>query len=520
LSRRRLSVSEGITRGSVILGLEQVVSGGLGVIFLLLFVRQVGSTDFGLWSIAYAAASLAAIATTRLHLTLERFLPEYLEQGDGVRARWLAHHVLIAKLGLGMLAAGALAAVAPLIAASFDRPELTPIIRVLALWLVADSMANFGRSLLLGLQEFPTRLACTSLQGLVNVATALAALAANGGVIFISWGFVASTVVAGVPQVVLGYRLLLAETKGQRVTVRLADEPSPWSRVLRYGLPLSASGALFQLYLSLAKLLLGYMVGPQGTGVFSFASGILEKVTGLSGSATSAFLPSFSRLMARSDLASLRRYSLPVFRISALMAALTTVFLFTFAREVTLGLGGDEFAEAAIVLQILSFQAMLRIPALSLSTLLYALEATFTGLLISTAKLAAEFVLYVALIPVMAERGAALAQVLSYGLALVALWCVLRGRVGLGAGDYGLSLLWVSLLAAPILAMAVLVDQHVASHMVGLLVKASLACAVVVIYAAPIVFRVGLSPRSVGTDGLKGWPFGSLKALDAEGEAR
>jgi O-antigen/teichoic acid export membrane protein len=507
-------------RGSAILAAEQVVSAALGTLFLLLFVRQVGSADFGLWSIAYAAASLASIATTGLHLTLERFLPEYLEQGDGIAARWLARRVLSLKVALGLLAAGGLSAAAPLIAASFDRPELTLLIRLLALWLAADSFANCGRSLLLGLQEFPIRLACTSLQGLVNVATALGAVATGGGVVFISWGFIASTVVAGLPQVALGYRLLLTETKDQPMPARPAGEPSPWRRVLRYGLPLTASGALYRLYLNMAKLVLGYMVGPQSTGIFSFASGILEKATGLSGSVTSAFLPSFSRLVARSGVPSLRRYSLPVFRISVLMAALTAVFLFMFAREVTLGLGGAEFAEAAVVLQILSFQAMLRIPGLSLSTLLYALEATFTGLLIGVGELAAEFVLYASLIPLMAERGAAVSQVLSYGLALVALWWVVRRRVGLDARDFGLSLLWASLLVAPLLVMAAIVDQNSPSLVVGLSLKTSLVCAVAALFATPLVLRGRPSLRALATEGLAGWLFKSLWALDAEAEVR
>ena len=520
MARRRLSIGEGIMRGSAILAAEQVVSAGLGTLFLLLFVRQVGSADFGLWSIAYAAASLASIATTGLHLTLERFLPEYLEQGNGIAARWLARRVLSLKVVLGLLAAGGLSAAAPLVAASFDRPELTLLIRLLALWLAADSFANCGRSLLLGLQEFPIRLACTSLQGLVNVATALGAVATGGGVVFISWGFIASTVVAGLPQVALGYRLLLTETKDQPMPARPAGEPSPWRRVLRYGLPLTASGALFQLYLNLAKLVLGYMVGPQSTGIFSFASGILERFTALSGSATSAFLPSLSRLMARSDLPSLRRYSLPVFRLSVLFAALTTVCLFTFAREITLGLGGREFLGAAVVLQVLSFQAMLRIPALSLSSLLYAFEAAFTGLLINVAKVAAEFALYMSLIPLMAERGAAAAQVLSYGLALAALWWTLRRRAGLDAGDYGISLLWGVALAAPAVAMAALVDHHSPSLLAGLLLKAGLACGLVVAYGTLLALKAGISLRTANAGSLVLLPFRGLLPLDAEVEAR
>ena len=503
-------------RGSAILAAEQVVSAGLGTLFLLLFVRQVGSAGFGLWSIAYATASVASIATTGLHLTLERFLPEYLEQGNGIAARWLTSRVLTLKVALGVLAAGGLSAAAPLIAASFDRPELTFLIRVFALWLAADSIANCGRSLLLGLQEFPMRLACTTVQGLVNVATALAAVATGGGVVFISWGFAVSTIAGGLPQLAFGYRLLFAETRDQRTSARLAGQPSSWWRVLRYGLPLTASGAIFQLYLSLAKLVLGYMVGPQGTGIFSFASGILERFTALSGSATSAFLPSLSRLMARSDLPSLRRYGLPVFRLSLLLAALTTVFLFTFAREITLALGGRDFTAAATLLQILSIQAILRIPGLSLSSLLYAFEAAVTGLLISVAKLAAEFALYMSLIPLMAERGAAVAQVLSYGLALAALWWALRRRAALNVADYGLSLLWAAVLVTPVLTMAVLVDRSSPSLAAGLLLKAGLTCVIVVACATPLARKAGISLRPAEVWGLVSRPFRGLAAVEVE----
>ena len=93
-------------------------------------------------------------------------------------------------------------------------------------------------------------------------------------------------------------------------------------------------------------------------------------------------------------------------------------------------------------------------------------------------------------------------------------------RLGLDARDYGRSLLWASLLAAPLLATAALVDQQSPSLVVGLLLKASLACAVVTILAAPVVLRRRLSLRAIATEGLVGWPFRSLSALDVEAEAR
>jgi O-antigen/teichoic acid export membrane protein len=182
-----------------------------------------------------------------------------------MRPRAAGAAMLILKVALGVLAAGTLARRPPL-SPLLDRPELTVLIRLLA----SGSPPMPPASVAAGIQEFHP--AGLHHAWAVNVATALAAVATGGGLVFMSWGFVFSTALAGVPQVVLGYRLLLAETRQWQPAGVSVDEPALWRRVLRYGLPVTGSGALFQLY-QLAKLVLG-ILGPR-TGVFSFASGIL-----------------------------------------------------------------------------------------------------------------------------------------------------------------------------------------------------------------------------------------------------
>jgi hypothetical protein len=102
----------------------------------------------------------------------------------------------------------------------------------------------------------------------------------------------------------------------------------------------------------------------------------------------------------------------------------------------------------------------------------------------------------------------------------MALWWVLRRRAALHASDYGLSLLWAAVLIAPFLATAALVDHQSPSLATGLLVKAGLACLLVVAVGAPLALKAGFPPRAAEARRLMSRPFRGLWALDAEGEAR
>jgi hypothetical protein len=62
-------------------------------------------------------------------------------------------------------------------------------------------------------------------------------------------------------------------------------------------------------------------------------------------------------------------------------------------------------------------------------------------------------------------------------------------------------------------------DQH-SPLLCGAAPKASLACAVTALFAAPLVLRGRSSLRALTIEGLMGWPFKSLSAMDAEVEAR
>ncbi len=110
---RRVSIGGGIVKGALFLGMENLASSALGIVFLVLFVRLVGSAGFGAWSVAYAVASVSGIPGSGLHLVLERFLPEYLEGSDDASARRLTNGVLAAKLVLAAAAAATLALLAP-----------------------------------------------------------------------------------------------------------------------------------------------------------------------------------------------------------------------------------------------------------------------------------------------------------------------------------------------------------------------------------------------------------------------
>lgn len=413
--------------GGAFLGVEQVAYVALGLVFAVLLVRHVGASSFGVWSIASGMAAIAGIGTTSINLALERFVPDCESTADRAGALSLLRLVATLKITLAILLGAGLFAVSRAISSVYGEAGLYELLRLFAFWLVADSIASVGRSLLFGLQEFKFRSAMTALQGAINVISVLVAMLVGVGIAFITVGFILSTFLPGVLQLIVGLKLL------RRIPVSSISQPEQVSsrRVLRYALPLTVNQGLYMLYLNMGRLILGYWLGAQAAGYFSFALNIIERLTGVVVSVSSVLLPSLVDLERRSERILKEMLAGRAVRYLSVAGAMFALVLFIFSREVTLVMGGEEFLPAALVLQVLAFQPLFRLPSQVLSTFFLVGEDTGLLLLVSVLKLLAELLGYAILIPVMGIGGAALAHVLSYLLSLALLMRLAGSRKSL-----------------------------------------------------------------------------------------
>ncbi len=410
-----------LLRGGSFLGLEQIAYVFLGLLFMVMLVRHLGVAGFGTWSIAASIAATLSIGTTAYQLALERYIPEFARLGRRRPASQLLSAVLSMKLGLSLLIAAILYLLAGWFGGVFSVPEISGLLGLFSIWLVFDSLAAVGRSLLFALQEYWFRSLMTMLQGLINVVGTAVAIFSGGWLVFITVVFIVSTAVPALIQVVFGYKLVAG------IAEQRHDSESPFlSRSMRYMVPLTVNQGLYTLYLHMGRLVLGYTLGTQAAGLFSFALNLLERVTALISSMSSVVLPALVQATGSGEQGLVIEVNSRTVRYLTIISIFISVGLFAYAEELTLILGGPQYAGAVAALQIMALQPLFRFPAQGISNAFLLNENTKPLMFVSASRIGLEFGLYFALMPALGVSGTALAGVCGYLAALVLLGLLVR----------------------------------------------------------------------------------------------
>jgi O-antigen/teichoic acid export membrane protein len=189
--------------------------------------------------------------------------------------------------------------------------------------------------------------------------------------------------------------------------------------VITYALPLTGSTALYLVYLNLGKVVLGYILGAEQVGLFAFVFNINERVIGMASAIPAALLPSLVSVRVRGGTPAVRALEILAFKWTGVIASLVAAGMFVFAREIVWVFGGKEYSGATALLQIVAFQSLFRLSSQTVNTVLLMCERTIDGFLVNLAKVGLEFGLYFLLVPTFAIRGALVAHVIGYLVALV-----------------------------------------------------------------------------------------------------
>jgi PST family polysaccharide transporter len=175
--------------------------------------------------------------------------------------------VVRAAFGCSLLAGtvltGTVVAAAPLVAAFFDNPDVVPIVRLLAVGLMASALgavpeALLQRDLLFSRLTIAT-VARSVVTGVVSVGLALT----GTGAISIAWGTVAGAVsFAALTWVLLPGRPDVALWRTSRSDVR---------RVMGYGVPVAGSSMLQRAIYDIDYLIIGRLLGVSALGYYTLA---------------------------------------------------------------------------------------------------------------------------------------------------------------------------------------------------------------------------------------------------------
>ncbi|MFC7491319.1 MULTISPECIES: oligosaccharide flippase family protein [unclassified Knoellia] len=259
------------------LAAQKWVVRAFGFATLLVLARELSPRDFGV-----VAAAMTVIPM--VHLLADLGFSTYLLQADEPDQRTLSTALWVSVAAGGVLSAGLVGA-APLLAMAFSIPELTDVLRVLALAVVATVLAAVPLALLRRAMAFRT----VALQGmaaaLLAQVLAVAVALGGGGV----WALVVQVVVGQWVIAVLAWW-----RAGWRPSLTLS--PEEFRRMASFGLRVSAVDLVATSRLWAEAWVITVTLGPATLGLLSIAQRLVQTAQELT---SASLVPVSTVLFAR-----------------------------------------------------------------------------------------------------------------------------------------------------------------------------------------------------------------------------
>jgi O-antigen/teichoic acid export membrane protein len=336
------------------------------------------------------------------------------------RLFWLTS---VVGLGLGL----SLAALAPVLALTYRDAELTPLVAVSGFKLLLVGVSVVPLSLLskqLKFKDIGTVQTWASLgEGLTKITLAIGGAGA--------WALVLGNVARG---------LVLLVALGLLSAFR---PRSPWAparvgRLVRFGLQLSGSNALYQAYKNADYFLVGKLLGVDALGLYRVAFDVAMQPTDAIITLTGRVgFPVYSRLAT--DLPALRATFLTNTRSLFLMVVPVATFIFFAAAEVLALLGKERWAGSVPLVQMLVWAGLMRAATVMFAQVYVAMGRPRYAMLeslVTLVLLVGSFWFGLRVFPELGLLSVCVAWLLVYPLLLVGHLLLIRRLISLPPGSY------------------------------------------------------------------------------------
>ncbi|MBU1701251.1 MAG: flippase [Candidatus Eisenbacteria bacterium] len=434
-----------ISRGSLYLGLEQLTQVIFGTLYSMAILRLLGPSLYGILSLGLAVAGMAGIATLNLDSYLERFVAEFQASGRSHILRTLVGKILAVKGSLGVGGIFAVTLLAGVLTRFYEKPELAAVLPAVAWMIFLEACYVVFRATLFGLQRFKLIWILALVSNISKMVMVGLVAAFHGGLVELAWGLIGAVGLMTITAGFLVWRLLPPGEK------KPEDPPPAFREIWRYVLPLLGARSFFMAGQHLTRAILGAFLGSRELGLISFAIVTTERFVGLAYAIPISLLPSMSRLRGLKDHAGIEKILVAGFRITSALALIFSVVLFTLAREIIVVLGGFDYMDAMVALQVMSLVFLFRTLNQPFNVTFYTFEKTRIVFWLAGVKLVVELGLYPVLIPIFGITGVAIASVVSSLVTLIPAMIAVgrifpetqRARVGVALKTWGTAALLV-----------------------------------------------------------------------------
>jgi O-antigen/teichoic acid export membrane protein len=437
---------------------SSIITIPLSFILRVFLARWLGAPDLGLFQMVVTIYGITMIlATFGIPASIIKFAAEF--QSDPDTLDQYVTTGILSSVFYGCLVCVAMYALSNTISRLFHMPELSGLLKILALIYPFTSVFQTSTGLLNGLRVMRRYASLIMLQSLSMIVFTVALVGMGLGVQGAVSGLVAGMAFTCVVSLASTKRFFRINTSGLAARARA---------LLRYGALLLGSDAMNILAANADIVLLGYFLTKTDVGIYSVAVTLSMILTFIPTAVQRITYPATSEFHARQNtrqLSVMLDKSMKYTTIVLLPLALVMGF---HAGPLIGLLFGGQYASAATALIILVIGRVVR------GGVNASIGALFTGVgrpevsfALEAATSLATVALLILLIPRFGIEGAALSTCLAY-LAGTLLFAVLMPRVT----GYRMDVPWyarVACLAAGLAGMFMLLSPHVNGYAVGLI---------------------------------------------------
>jgi O-antigen/teichoic acid export membrane protein len=334
-----------VASGLVWVALAQVMNRGLAYLTTLILAKLLAPSMFGLMGMAMLAINALALFQD---IGFESALI-YRRKNVQEASHTAFYTVIISSVAIFLI----IVAAAPLIAGFFQEPDLTPLLRVLALTVVISSFGRVPYVLLSREMDFRRRIFPELSAGMIASAAAIVLAFRGYGV----WSLVWRELIRDVLATVLVW-FVSAYRPAWRYSRNAARD------LFNYGKHIMASQGLIFLITNVDNAIVGRYLGSEALGFYQFAySTANQPATQMTSIISQVMFPAFSK-MADADPGQAKilreRYYLTIVRYVTWITTPIAVAMILFAPAFINGLYGDVWAPAIVPLQLLAVYGYLR----------------------------------------------------------------------------------------------------------------------------------------------------------------
>ncbi|MFQ5564045.1 MAG: lipopolysaccharide biosynthesis protein [Parvularculaceae bacterium] len=337
-------------------------AGVLGLVYLAIAARALGTTDFGVLVVVQAyAMTIAALARFQSWQAVIHFGSKFLEgRDDSGFQKLIVFTTAIDVISAAFAVAVALVA-APFMGRLMGWPEEAMQAVYVYCFVIPFLFAATPTGVLRLFDRYKTLGAQLLVMPLTRVAGALIVWAAGGGLIGFLIVWMASGFLDGMSLWMLGARALARKKnlKSWRVDWRnaLRGERGWWPFVIKSNL----SGTADLANMDLPVLIVGAMLGPAPAGLVKLAINVTNWLSKPALLIDQSVMPELSRLAVQGKIAEMRSVALKSGFFTGLASSPIVFILIFFSAPIVVLIAGEEFRAAAGVTAIIAGALMIKL---------------------------------------------------------------------------------------------------------------------------------------------------------------